>query len=270
MTIILHTVPPNSLLANVAVSGPPVAGSEFSMDCIIVENITGLTNMPTAMWLVVEESMVDLSTNDDITITTLRNDTVAVATVTFDPLRSSHGEGGELYRCVGSLMTAAVTLHAVTPGLIEVDIAETLTVQSKSKKKSLNLFNSSYIHPLFHTVPAPTVSLAITSSGPLIAGGAEDVTLTCSALLDLTVVDTQQDILYSFTWQDRAGVEIMSGDRVIISQSSSTSTLSSLSLSPLMNMDTDFTCTVAVSHPFNTLLPSDFAMASLTLEAEGA
>ena len=131
----LHTVPPNSLLANAAVSGPPVAGSEFSMDCIISENITGLTNMPTAMWVVMEESMVDLSANDDITITTLRNDTAAVATITFDPLRASHGEGGEVYRCVGTLMTAAVT---VTPGLIEVDREEPLTVQSKS----LNLFIS--------------------------------------------------------------------------------------------------------------------------------
>ena len=108
-----------------------MAGSEFSMDCIIVENITGLTNMPTAMWLVTEESMVDFSASDGINVITSRNDTVAVATLTFDPLRTSHGEGGEVYRCVGSVMTAAVIPDAMTPGLIEVDREETLTVESK-------------------------------------------------------------------------------------------------------------------------------------------
>ena len=101
------------------------------MDCIVFENITGLTNMPTAMWMVMEGSMVDLSTNNDINITASRNDTVAVATLTFNPLRASHGEGGEVYRCVGSLMTTALTPDAVTPGLIEVGRQEALTVESK-------------------------------------------------------------------------------------------------------------------------------------------
>ena len=101
------------------------------MDCIVFENVSGLTNMPVAMWMVTEESMIDLSANDDITITTSRNDTVAVATLTFDPLRASYGEGGEVYRCVGSLMTLALAPDAVTPGLIEVERQEALTAQSK-------------------------------------------------------------------------------------------------------------------------------------------
>ena len=122
----------------------------------------------------------------------------------------------------------------------------------------------------FHTVPTPTVSLDITSTGPLIAGSAENITLRCSALLDLTVVDTQQNILYSFTWRDRADVEIVSGDRTIISQSSSTTAFSSLTLPPLNTMDTNFTCAVEASvAQNNTLLPSDSAMASISLDVEG-
>ena len=66
------------------------------MDCTVFENVSGLTNMPTAMWMVAEESILDLSANDDITITASRNDTVAVATLTIDPLHASHGEGGEV------------------------------------------------------------------------------------------------------------------------------------------------------------------------------
>ena len=125
------------------------------------------------------------------------------------------------------------------------------------------------IHISTCTVPVPSVSLNITPHGPLLVGGAEDITLTCSALLDLTVVDTQRDILYSFTWRDRAGVEIVSGDRITISQSSSTTAFSSLTLSPLTTMDTNFTCTVEVSVPANTLLPSDLAMASISLDIGG-
>ena len=120
-----HAVPSNPLLANVAVSGPPVAGSEFSIDCIISENINGLTNMPTATWMVLEGSMVNLSTNHDITITPSRNDTVAVATLTFDPLRASHGEGGEVYRCFGNLMSPALD------SVIEVTRDELFTAKSK-------------------------------------------------------------------------------------------------------------------------------------------
>ena len=235
------------------------------MNCIVFENVSGLTNMPVAIWMVTEESMLDFSTNDDISITTSRNDTVAVETLTFNPLRASHGEGGEVYRCDGNLMSPAVTLDAETPGLIEVERQETLTVQSKL----LDCLHAVVIHAHFHTVPFPTLSLNVTPHGPLLAGGAEDITLTCYALLDLTVVDTQQDILYSFTWRDRAGVEIVSGDRITISQSSSTTAFSSLTLSPLTTIDTNFTCAVGASVAQNVLLPSDLAMASISLDVGG-
>ena len=120
---IQHTVPPNPLLANVVTSGPPVAGLEFSMNCVVYENITGLNNMPTATWLDADDT--PLTTGNDITITSSQNETVAVTTLKFNPLRASHGEGGEVYRCVGNLMSPAPT------SLIEVDVEEVLIVQSK-------------------------------------------------------------------------------------------------------------------------------------------
>ena len=130
------------------------------------------------------------------------------------------------------------------------------------------LFVRSHDIECFHTVPAPTVSHNFTSTGPLIAGGV-NITLTCSALLDLTVVDTE-GILYSFTWRDRAGVEIVSGDRITISQFNTTTAFSSLTLSPLTTMDTNFTCAVEASVvQNNTLLPSDSAMTSISLDVEG-
>ena len=98
-------------------------GPEFSLDCIIYEDITGLSNMPTAMWL--DAGSTPLTTNNDITITSSRNETDAVATLTFDPLRASHGEGGEVYRCFGTLMSPALD------NLIEVTRDEPLTVKSE-------------------------------------------------------------------------------------------------------------------------------------------
>ena len=114
---------PRPLSATVVASGPPVAGSEFTVDCIISEDIPGLTNMPTAMWLDADSNAV--TTGGDITIATSTNDTVAVATVTFDPLRTSHGEGGVTYICAGNLMSPALN----SP--VQLSAEETLTVQSK-------------------------------------------------------------------------------------------------------------------------------------------
>ena len=114
-------VPSAPLLVDIAASGPPVAGSEFSMYCIISENVTGLTNMPTAMWL--DYYGTPLTTGYDISIITSRNETVAVATLTFYPLRASHGEGGELYWCAGNLMSPALD------SVIAVTREEFLTVQ---------------------------------------------------------------------------------------------------------------------------------------------
>ena len=123
-TRVFYIVPANPVIARVARSGPPLIGPEFSLYCVISEDITGLTNMPTAIWL--DTDNAPLTTSNDITITSSRNDTDAVAILTFDPLRASHGEGGEVYRCSGNLMSPALD------SLIEVTTDEQLTVKSKN------------------------------------------------------------------------------------------------------------------------------------------
>ena len=97
----MHVVPPDPLTASITRSGKPVAGSEFTLICHSTETISGLTNMPTAIWNVNGELV---TSGNDITVAALSNDTVAIATVTFDPLRASHGK---VYRCVGDLMSPA-------------------------------------------------------------------------------------------------------------------------------------------------------------------
>ena len=94
--------------------------------------------------------------------------------------------------------------------------------------------------------------------GPLFAGEVE--TLTCTATLDLSIVDSG-NILYSFTWRDREGNTIVSGSRTIITQTSS----SSLTLSPLNTMDTNFTCTVRAMEDMNILVSSAEGDDSITI-----
>ena len=86
--------------------------------------------------------------------------------------------------------------------------------------------------------------------GPLFAGEVE--ALTCTATLDLTIVDSG-DILYFFTWKDREGNTIVSGSRTIITETSSSS---SLTLSPLNTTDINFTCTVIAMESMNRLVSS--------------
>ena len=98
-----------------------------------------------------------------------------------------------------------------------------------------------------YTVPTPVVSITV-PPGPLFAGEVENV--TCSATLNHTIVDSG-DILYSFTWRDREGNSVESGSRTIITQTSSSS---SLTLSPLNTTDTNFTCKVIAMERMNRLV----------------
>ena len=120
-----------------------------------------------------------------------------------------------------------------------------------------------------HAVPTPGVSLTTVSPAPYYAGSVGDITLTCSTSVDMNVVDNSPTLLYAFTWLDSAGVEIVSGGRISITQTSPTSPSSSLTLSPLNIRDTNFTCIVAVTASLNVLDPSDLGSSSISLDVQG-
>ena len=98
-------------------------------------------------------------------------------------------------------------------------------------------------------VSTPDVSLTLPSDSPLIAGGVDDVTLTCSASVDRGVVDFG-DLVYSFTWYNSEGEVIMSSSRTIISSINNKSTLT---LSPLSVDDSNINCSVVVAERFGRL-----------------
>ncbi len=113
------------------------------------------------------------------------------------------------------------------------------------------------------TVPAPDISVII-SSDLLIVGGVDDVTITCSTSINQNIVDTGE-LRYSFIWIDRDGSEVRNSNRAIIT-SSSTSSWSTLTLSPLSSVDTFFRCNVTISESQLTLRRSDVGTASVIID----
>ena len=114
-------VPSELISATVSSSGSTVAGSEFTLTCVINETISGLTNMPTAMWINVDGEVI--VTGGDITIATpAPGDREAMSTLTFNPLRTSHDKA---YRCTGSITSPALNQPRT------VSLEENVDVQSK-------------------------------------------------------------------------------------------------------------------------------------------
>ena len=72
MVLCEFLVPSGSITASVSQSGSVVAGSEFTLTCVITEVIPGLTNMPSAMWLGINSEPV--TSGNGITLTTSHND----------------------------------------------------------------------------------------------------------------------------------------------------------------------------------------------------
>ena len=94
---------------------------------------------------------------------------------------------------------------------------------------------------LIFVVPPPVVVMSVTS-GSLVAGGVEDVNITCTATVNYSVVDSA-DLVYSYTWRNHDQL-IKNNNRAKIK---SVNNISTLTLSPLSTKDTYFSCTTNVS-----------------------
>ncbi len=114
-------------------------------------------------------------------------------------------------------------------------------------------------------VPAPNVSVMI-SPDLLLVGGVDDVILTCSTTINQNIVDTGE-LRYSFIWIDRDGSEVRNGSRTVIT-SSTTSSWSTLTLSPLSSVDTFFRCNVTISEAQNTLQRSNTGTMSISVNSQ--
>ena len=143
------TVPSNPINATVSRTGAPVAGSEFTLGCII-QAVPGFSNMPTAVWRDADGAVI--TTSGDITIQTTPGSETTVTTLTFNPLKAS--DDGE-YECMGTLTTPA------QPDALTVATREVLQVQSKCLHISIAFATVSFqcSHPCCGDTPPSWHSL---------------------------------------------------------------------------------------------------------------
>ena len=109
------------LIPSISVEGMPIAGQQYSLNCNITKIRSGLTSSSTAQWIDSNGQPVT-STDGTTRETTTNTDQSTIHTITFSPLRTSHG--GQ-YTCRGS---------AQSPLLVNataVSISQNVTVTSK-------------------------------------------------------------------------------------------------------------------------------------------
>ena len=117
-SILSVSVPRPAITVSVISEGSDTAGDSYVLTCIVMEEIEGLTNMPSLQWLDPSDQVV---ADGSITVGQIRRtDTTATLVLTFDPVRTSHG--GE-YTCQGTLESP--------PGPLMNTSEQTVTVQSK-------------------------------------------------------------------------------------------------------------------------------------------
>ena len=122
-------------------------------------------------------------------------------------------------------------------------------------------------HILYYyvAVSTPDVSVSV-SSGPLVVGGVNNVTLTCFAMIN-TYVSDFGIFDYTFTWLNREDTVIQNSQRTNIVTSTSSDS-STLTLSPLNVGDTEFICTVTVNERSNRLATSAIGTGSTTINVQ--
>ena len=99
--------------------GPVEAGSRGpTLTCTVRETISGLTNMPSALWVGPSGSVED---GESVTLTGTTSDVTATLTLTFPSLLTSQAGG---YTCQGTVVTQAgvddVTITSTPPNYVTV------------------------------------------------------------------------------------------------------------------------------------------------------
>ena len=119
-------MPRPAITVSVNSQGSTTAGGSYTLTCIVIEEVVGLTNLPSLQWQ--NSSGQEIVNGEGITVGEVQQtDTTAILVLTFDPVRTSHG--GQ-YSCQGTLESP--------PGLLMNTSEQTVTVSSKCNVVKLN------------------------------------------------------------------------------------------------------------------------------------
>ena len=118
-SILSVSVPRPAITVSVISEGSDTAGNSYVLTCTVMEEVEGLSNMPSLQWLDPSDQVV--ANGEGVTVGQIQQtDITGMLILTFDPVRTSHG--GE-YTCQGTLKSP--------PGPLMNTSEQIVTVQSK-------------------------------------------------------------------------------------------------------------------------------------------
>ena len=92
------------------------------MTCTVSKTVNGLANSPTAIWTT---GGVAVTNGNGITVTTMATNRISISTLTFNPLRTSHGER---YSCDGMLTSPALDEPLMPSMTVELGVGKCIPV----------------------------------------------------------------------------------------------------------------------------------------------
>ena len=116
---LIFSVPSGAIQARIERSGVSIAGEMYTLTCN-VSVISGLMNSPSVVWT---DGAMSITNESNITVLTTVGNSYTISVLTFNPLRTSHGDD---YACHGAIDSPALN----SPQTIAMQ--ETVTVQSMS------------------------------------------------------------------------------------------------------------------------------------------
>ena len=109
-------------------SGTARAGIVYNLTCTVSKTVNGLANSPIAIWTI---GGVVITNGNGITVTTMATNKSSISTLTFIPLRTSHGEQ---YSCEGMLTSPALDEPLMPSMIVELGVqSKLLTILSVTK-----------------------------------------------------------------------------------------------------------------------------------------
>ena len=116
---LISSVPRDAFQVGIEGSGNSRAGEMYTLTCN-VSAIRGLMNSPSAIW---NDGVMSITNGSGITVITTVGSSSTVSVLTFDPLKTSHGD---VYTCGGAVDSPALNSPQ------RASMQETVNVQSMS------------------------------------------------------------------------------------------------------------------------------------------
>ena len=136
---LIFSVPSEAVQISIERSGISIAGETYTLTCN-VSVIRGLTNSPSVIWT---DGTMSITNESNVTVLTTVGNSYSISLLTFNPLRTSHGDD---YTCRGAIDSPALNLPQA------ISMRETVIIQSTSAEILTFIIHCQYyilLHSLY-------------------------------------------------------------------------------------------------------------------------